>query len=234
MLGLVAARVVLALVAIPLAPFLYRKHAVVLVLLRPTKDVLLLMGFLLRQGDVTLPPVVLAALPLLVFGVWLFFFLGRAYAKEIQKADLPGIAGRLLPPDRIGKLSDSVNEQGFKLVFLGRLAAFPSTLVAAAAGASEMSTGGFLLADGLGALASIVEVVGAGYLLGDAYDRAGPWLTAVGLVVLVLMAMVLGRNLRTKGGPSRGTLRAIRRTRKEKGVRAAAEQARTQLSSKGT
>ncbi|HEY1281565.1 MAG TPA: hypothetical protein VGF22_17935, partial [Acidimicrobiales bacterium] len=132
MLGLVVARVVLALVAIPLAPFLYRKHAVVLVLLRPTKDVLLLMGFLLRKGDVALPPVVAAAIPLLVFGVWLFFFLGKAYAKEINNADLPGIAGRLLPADRIGRLSESVSDQGLKLVFLGRLAAFPSTLVAAA------------------------------------------------------------------------------------------------------
>jgi membrane protein DedA with SNARE-associated domain len=231
LLWLAGFRVVLGVVAIPLAPFLYREHAVVLVLLRPTKDVLLLVGFLIRQHDVGLLPVLAAAVPLAVLGVWHFFFLGKAYSREIKRADLPGIAGKLLPPKRICTLADAVEEQGVKLVFLGRLAAFPSTMVAAAAGTAEMPSRRFLVADGIGAILSVLEVLGAGYLLGDAYDRAGPWITVLGLVVLAVMAVLLGRKLRGQGGTSTGMLRDIRRVRKEKGVRAAIDEARAQLSS---
>ncbi len=228
MLWLAGVRLGLGVVAIPLAPFLYREHAVVLVLLRPTKDVLLLMGFLLRRHDVSLMAVLFAAVPLALLGVWHFYFLGKAYSREIKDADLPGMAGRLLPPERISALADSVEEQGLRLVFLGRLAAFPSAMVAAAAGSAQVPTRPFLVADGLGALVSVVEVLGAGYLLGDAYDRAGPWLTIAGVVVLALMAVLLGRNLRAKGTTSSGVVREFRRVRKTKGVRAAVATLRSQ------
>ena len=227
---LAGARLALGIIAIPLVPFLYREHAVALVLLRPTKEVLLLMGFLIRRGDVSLLPVLVAAVPLAILGVWHFFFLGRAYCDEIKSAELPGIAGKLLPPKVITKFAETVEEQGTKIVFLGRLAAFPSTMVAAAAGVAEVPTRRFLLVDGAGALLSVVEVIGAGYLLGDAYERAGPWLTVLGVAALVLMAVLLGRNLRSKGSASSGMLRKIRKVRKEKGVRAAIDEAKAQLS----
>jgi len=196
LMALAVARAALSLVAIPLAPFLFEEHFVLLVLLRPTKEVLLAGGFLVREGDVNPVSLLSAAIPLMVFGVWQFFALGRGYAKEIARCDVPGLGGRVLPGKRVDALRKLLEKKGVRLVFLGRLAAFPSTLVAAAAGASKMPSRSFLLADGAGALLSVVQVVGAGLLLGSAYKQAGPWLTGLGVVVLMGMLVLAGRYLK--------------------------------------
>lgn len=194
-LGLAVLRAALAGGALLAAPWLYREHAAVLVLLRPTKEVLLFSGFLSREGDIALPVVLVAALPLLLAGVWLFYGLGRAYAKELEEADLSGIAGRVLPKQRLDQLRDVLDERGMRVVFLGRLAAFPSSLMAAAAGSAGVPWKQFVAADTAGALASLGAVVGLGYALGETYEEAGGWVTGAGIVVLVVLAIVVGRAL---------------------------------------
>jgi membrane protein DedA with SNARE-associated domain len=197
LLVLAVARTVLGIVAIPLFPALFDEHFVILVVLRPTKEVLLAAGFLLREGDVDLVPVVLAAIPLSIFGVWLFYFLGRAWSKEIQAGNgLPGWAAKVLPPDRIKRLCGVVERKGGRVVVLGRLAAFPSTLLGAAAGTSGVEARRFFVADGIGGLLAMTEVLVAGFVLGKAYEKAGPWLTAVGVVVLLGLLVALGRWLK--------------------------------------
>ena len=105
LLWLAGVRTVLGIVAIPLAPALYHDHFLVLVLLRPTKEVLLAGGFLVRRGDVNLLSLLLAAVPLALVGVWHFYYLGRGYSKEIQSGKaVPSFAGRILPVRRIRKL----------------------------------------------------------------------------------------------------------------------------------
>ena len=188
-----AARGVLGIAAIPLAPFLYREHAAVLVFLRPTKEVLLLAGFLIRSGDASLPAVVGSALPILLGGVWVMFALGRAYADSLDADNLPQIVQRVLKPKRVEEMRDTIADRGMIVVFLGRLAAFPSTVVGASAGASGMSTRNFLIADAAGALLSMAVLLSAGYFLGDAYEDAGPWVTAGGVVVLAVVVVVIGR-----------------------------------------
>src|SRR5688572_7570642 len=122
LLGLAALRGVLAIAAIPLAPALYQDHVALLVLLRPAKEVFLFAGYKAAEHEVNLGVVVLAALPLLVLAVWIFYFLGRAHRDELADADLPGIAGRVLPRTRIQSLRDAVSDRGWPLVFIGRLA----------------------------------------------------------------------------------------------------------------
>jgi len=197
LLVLAAVRGAVGVAAILLAPALYSDHFVALVLLRPTKEVLLAAGFLVRRGDVHPLPVVIAAVPLLVFGVWQFFLLGRAWRDEIQAGDgIPKWANRILPPKRIQQLCGILNDRGKPVIVAGRVAAFPSSLLAAAAGSSGMKPREFLPADGLGAALSIVEVMVAGYVLGAAYKEAGPWVTAIGAVVLAGLMIYLGRALR--------------------------------------
>lgn len=205
-LGVAAAlRGGLSLLAIPVAPLLFRRHFLALVLLRPTKEVLLAAGFRLRAGDVPLHGIYLAALPMAVGGVWLFYWLGRAFAPELEGGvELPRLARRVLPPERIERLRRVLEEKGTKVVFFGRLAVFPSSLLAAAAGASGQDARSFLLADGLGALAAITEVVVAGYVLGEAYERAGLWLAVVGSVVALGLLVALGRWLRADSSSRRG------------------------------
>lgn len=199
LLAAAAVRGALGLLAIPLAPALFEDHFLVLVLLRPTKEVLLAGGFLLRKGDVSLPLLVLAAVPIAVFGVWLFFGLGRAYGDELRDGSaLPKWGQRVLPPKRVKALCRVLDRRGRGVVVLGRLAAFPSTMLSAAAGASGMEPREFFAADALGVFLSLVEVIAAGYLLGEAYKRAGPWLTGAGVVVLVVVLVLVGRWLRSE------------------------------------
>ncbi len=115
-----------------------------------------------------------ASIPLTVLGVWNFFFLGQAWAKEINDDKLPQVARRVLPPKRIKALTKVLKKKGVPVVLFGRLAAFPSTMIAAAAGASRMKAKKFLPADGLGAIASVAEVLIAGYLFGEATRRRAP------------------------------------------------------------
>ena len=196
LVGLAAVRVVIGLCAIPLAPFLYREHFVILVLMRPTKEVLLAGGFLVRLRDVALLPIVAASLPLTVFGVWHFYWLGRLYREEIRSGNLPDLVRRVLSPDRIKKMQRLLDKRGLALVFLGRLAVFPSTVVGAAAGSGKMSPRGFLPADGIAAVISIAEVLASGFFLGEAYERAGPWITGAGVAALVAVAVIVARFLR--------------------------------------
>jgi undecaprenyl-diphosphatase len=195
-LGATGVRAVLEVAAIPLAPFLYRDHVALLVLLRPTKEVFLFGGYQVRDGNAWLPVLVLAAIPLLLGGVWLFYALGRAYSDELCNADLPGVAGRILPKKRIDALQEVLEEKGPRVVFFGRLAAFPSTLMAAAAGASEVPFKEFARADAAGAIVSMLALMGIGYGLGEAYEEAGPWVTGAGVLVLATLLYVLGRSLK--------------------------------------
>jgi len=196
LLALGAARVGLAVVAIPLVPVLYQDHFLLLVFMRPTKELFLAGGFLVRSGDLNLVLLVLAAIPLSIFGAWLFYALGRSYAKEIEAGDLPKLADRLLDAEKILKFEKALNRRGGRLIFLGRLAVMSSAAVAAAAGALGLAPRRFFPVDLGGGLASIAYTVAAGYFLGEAYERAGPWLTGVGVVALMGFAYILGRALK--------------------------------------
>ena len=196
LLWLAAVRIVLGIIAIPLAPVLYEKHFLILVLMRPTKEVLLAAGFLARQGKVNLVEVIVAATPLAIVGVWHAFALGRGYADEIRNKSLPGIGGRILPPDKIKTMQKLLRRKGTKLVVIGRLAAFPSSVVGAAAGSSRIKTREFLLADGVGGLLSIATSIGLGYLLGEAYEGGQKWLTIAGLAALAVLAFLIARYLK--------------------------------------
>ena len=198
LLALAAVRWTASIVAIPLAPVLWRDHMLGLVLLRPTKDVFLAAGFAIRQHHLGWIETYAAAVPIAVLGVWLFYALGRSFSDELaQHRELPGVAGRLLPATRIHDLTHTLDEKGSKVVFFGRLAVFPSSLVAAAAGVSGMDPRRFLIADGLGALASITMVLLVGYGLGEAYEQGATWLTIVGGLVAFGLLVAFGRWLRS-------------------------------------
>jgi len=202
LLWLAGLRIVLSIAAIPLAKFLYSNHFLLLVVMRPTKEVLLAGAFKARatQSPGLLLQIVLAALPLSILGVWLFYYLGRLYSSEIKSEKLPGIVGRILPVKKIAKLQKVLKKKGPRVVFLGRLAAFPSALVGAAAGSSKVPEKKFLPTDAAGALVSIAEVMSVGYLLGGFFNKDDPettWLlTGVGVIGLFGLMFLIGRYLK--------------------------------------
>jgi membrane-associated protein len=229
LLVLAVVRIVIGIAAVPLAPFLYKEHFVVLVLMRPTKEVLLAAGFLIRLGKVWWVPVVAAAVPLAIFGVWQFYYLGRQYADEIKSGEIGSgkmhwIVEKVLRPKRVKAMQRLLKRKGMKLVVFGRLAVFPSSVVALAAGSGNIPSRSFLPADAIGGLLSIVEVMGAGFALGYAYKQAGPWITVAGAAALVVAAVIIARGLRRDAKEQKrrsGSRRPPRKAgRKRQGARA--------------
>jgi membrane-associated protein len=195
LLWLGGVRIALAVLAIPLAPVVYRHEFLLLVLIRPSKEVLMAGGFLVSRGKLGVLPLLLAAVPLHTFGVWQFFGLGRAFESDLRSHALKPPANRILPQRRIDRLDHLLEHKGDRLVFYGRLAAFPALFLAAAAGASRMSFKRFVAHDGLGAALSFGELVSAGYALGAAYQRAGLGLAIAGGVLFVGALAAFGRVL---------------------------------------
>lgn len=196
LIALAIVRIALAVVAIPLVPVLFKDHFLLLVLMRPTKELFLAGGFLVRQGDVNLILLILASIPLSIFGAWLFYLLGRSYATEIEEGNVPDLVARIIKPERVKQFEKILEEKGVKLIFLGRIAVMSSAAVAGAAGAARMTPRRFLPVDLAGGLLSIGYTVAAGYFLGEAYERAGPWLTGLGVVAFMGFAYILGRALK--------------------------------------
>jgi membrane protein DedA with SNARE-associated domain len=197
---------VLGIVAIPLAPTLYRDHFIWLVVLRPTKDVLLLAGFLLRDGSIGLLPLLAATVPLILGGVWLFYALGRAYADQLSSrssSGLPQVVRRVLKPDRVRAMGDVLAHNRRIAILGGRLSLFPSSALAAAAGAADMPPADFLPLDTVGAALSLIEVLFVGYLLGSAWEQGSRPLTVIGLATFIVVLAVIGRWIKNQSGASR-------------------------------
>jgi membrane protein DedA with SNARE-associated domain len=203
--GVAVARYAVPLLALPLIPLLITDRLPVLVLLRPTKDFLLLGGGQRRVlGDPSVLVLLAAYLPLMLFGVWAFYAVGRAYRDQLRAGSGPEWLRRTIPPDKLEIAQAVLAKRGPSIAILGRLAALPPTVIAAAAGVSDVDTRRFLAADAVGALASFAVVVGAGYALGRAWEEGGVWLTASGLVLFVALIALLTRWLRAEANAHRG------------------------------
>jgi membrane protein DedA with SNARE-associated domain len=192
LLVLATVRTVLGVLALALAAALFKRHFVVLALLRPSQAVILAGAFLARQGDVWLPSVLAAAVPLQVVAVWLYFALGRTWNEDIgRRDDLPFVAARILNPRQIKRLRRVLEHKGARLVFLARFAIFPTGLMSTAVGASDLEPRRYLWADIAGVLLSTAASVGVGYGLGVAYDGARPWVVVVGVIGLLALSGTL-------------------------------------------
>lgn len=185
------ARFVIPIAAIPFAPALIPDDVGLLILLRPGKEIILLAGGLSNtQQSPGLAMSFVAYLPLMLAAVWVFFAVGRAWGPALEDGSAPELLTRVLPPERVRRLHRLLEDRGPLLAVVGRIAGLPPTIIAAAAGTSRVRPARFLVADALGAVASFALIFGIGWLLGDAYERGGPWLTA-GDTILVVGAGVL-------------------------------------------
>lgn len=197
-LVLAASRYVIPLLALPAIPALLASDRLaLLVLLRPTKEFLLLAGgFFRTQGEPSIATLFLAYAPLMIVGTWVFFALGRLYADELAEGDGPAWLDRIVDPETLRLMQRVLERKGPAIAILGRVAALPPTIVGAAAGTSDVDARRYLLADLIGALLAFATAVGAGMALGDAYERGGPWVTAVGVVLLIALVVLLTRWIR--------------------------------------
>jgi len=188
-------RYAVPIAAIPAIPFLIAADRLgLLVLLRPQKEFLLLSGAALaRTGAPSVAVLAAAYAPLMVAAVWAFFALGRMFRPALDAGEAPRWLTRILPPQQLAVARRVLARRGPVIAVLGRLAALPPTVMAAAAGASDVDGRRYLAADLVGAVASFGLMVGLGMALGDAYDRYGVWITVAGLVVLTGLVVLLTR-----------------------------------------
>jgi membrane protein DedA with SNARE-associated domain len=191
---LAIARYTVPIAAIPLLTRLLRgdvsdaEYALVIAL-RPGREVMLGAGAqLLRLGRPSPVLLFLAAFPFFVMAVWVFFLLGRVHRAPLRSGTGPGWLHRLAPPHKLEVAQRALARRGPMVAFVGRVGGLPPTLLAAAAGVSDVRPLRYLVADALGAVVVFALTVGVGYGLGETYERAGWVFTVVALVVIFGLA----------------------------------------------
>jgi membrane-associated protein len=197
-LAVVALRFAIPLAAIPTIPWLLRRDISLLILMRAQKEFVLVGGGQARYlGEPELLTVFLAFLPLGLFAVPAFFVVGRAYGTRLRDGDGPRWLQRAIHPRHLEIGQRVLARRGPVIAVLGRFAALPPTVLAAAAGVSDVSWRRYLVADAVGAVLATGATVAAGYQLGRAYEDGGLWLTVIGValfgVVIVLLSAWLRR-----------------------------------------
>ncbi len=187
-LAVVILRFAVPLAAIPMIPFLIRRNVTLLVLLRPQKEFLLVGGGQSRYlGEPGLLPLFLAYLPLGILAVSAFFVVGRAYRRALATDTGPAWLQRVVPPHQLRLAQRVLARRGPFIAVVGRLAALPPTVLAAAAGTSEVSPRRYLAADLVGAILGFGLAAGSGLALGQAYEEGGVWLTVLGIALFTAM-----------------------------------------------
>jgi membrane protein DedA with SNARE-associated domain len=184
---------VLGAAAFPLAPFLYRHHYLILVLLRPTRLVLFFGGVQWRRHATNPWFIVIAALPLGLFGVWQAYALGLTYKTRISSGHIPPRWKRFFPTRRIRRLQEVLREQGIKLVILARIGTFPSYLIGTAAGSSDVDPKKFFIADGTGVILEIGASMSLGYLVGKGGGQAV--VIGIGVAAVAVAGLIYGLKL---------------------------------------
>ena len=199
-IGVAIARYVIPLAVIPAIPFLIaRGELALLVLLRPQKEFLLLAAAqLARTGAPSIALLFAAYVPLMIVAVWAFFVVGRMFRPALDAGEAPRWLTRILPPQQLDVGRRVIARRGPLIAVMGRMAALPPTIMAAAAGASDVDGRRYLAADLVGALGSFALMVGAGLVLGEAYDEYGIWITVAGLMVLVALIALITRWVRNE------------------------------------
>lgn len=192
-------RFAIPLAAVPLIPVLLTRNITLLILLRPQKEFLLLGGGQSRYlGEPAIWTLFLAYLPLAVLPIAAFYVVGRQYRHVVGTGAAPRWLNRVLPPNQLDLGVRMMARRGPLIAVLGRLAALPPTVLAAAAGLSGTPMRRFLIADAIGAFVAFVIVVTVGWLLGRAYEDGAFWLTAGGVALFVIMLFALTAWLRAE------------------------------------
>jgi membrane protein DedA with SNARE-associated domain len=196
-LAVVALRFAIPLAAIPFIPWLVVNDIGLLVLLRPQKEFLLVGGGQWRYlGEPNALLLFAAFLPLGILAVSAFFLVGRAYRQTLEDGGGPDWLQRTIPPRQLELGQRVLARRGPLIAVIGRLAALPPTVLAAAAGLSDIPARRYLAADFAGALLGFASTVGVGFALGRAYEEGGFWLTAVGVALFGIVILLVTRWIR--------------------------------------
>jgi membrane protein DedA with SNARE-associated domain len=192
LVAVAALRFVVPLAAVPLIPVLIPDHVAWMLLLRPTKEFQLIGGAQYQLSGAPHPLLLLAAfVPFMVVAIWAFFAVGRMERDALAAGTAPRWLQRALPERQLAVAQALLAHRGATIALLGRLGGLPPTVLAAAAGASDIPARRYLAADAAGALLSFAVMVRVGMGAGRAWEEGVGWLTAVTAVLFVTVLVIL-------------------------------------------
>jgi membrane protein DedA with SNARE-associated domain len=168
----------------------------------PSELILPSAGFAASRGDLSFVGVVLAGTLGSVVGTLPLYFIGRVFSEErvVAWADKHG-KWLALSGDDIRKADDWFDRHGPKAVLFGRMVPGIRSLLSLPAGMSGMPLPTFLLYSAIGSALWASVLTGAGYLLGDHYDKVGEYIGPASTVIVVGLVVatavwILGRRQR--------------------------------------
>lgn len=164
-------------------------------------------GFAASRGDMNLALVVLMGTLGSVLGTLPLYYLGRAFGEErlVAWADKYGKWLTLSGKD-IRKADDWFDRHGTKAVLFGRMVPGIRSLLSLPAGMSEMPLPKFLIYSAIGSAMWASVLAGAGYMLGENYDKVEHYVAPVSKIVLgVLIVAAAVWFMRRKRSQSAGS-----------------------------
>lgn len=173
----------------------------------PSELVLPLAGFLVEQGVLN-PAVAVAASTLgSVLGAIVLYEAGRYGGRPLVLR-----YGRVLrvDTDKLDRADAWMDRHGTKVVLVARMVPLARSVVSVPAGTTRMGRGQFLLYTAAGSLLWNSALIGAGWMLGSAYEQAADAvgiLSVVAAVVLVVVLLLLWWRVQRR--PGRGVLDTV-------------------------
>lgn len=147
-------------------------------------------GFAASRGDLNLVLVILMGTLGSVIGTLPLYYVGRAFGEErlVAWADRHGKWLTLSGKD-IRRADDWFDRHGSKAVLFGRMVPGIRSLLSLPAGMSEMPMGKFLLFSAIGSGMWASLLAGAGFLLGEHYDRVEEYVGPASRIILGMLAV---------------------------------------------
>jgi membrane protein DedA with SNARE-associated domain len=160
----------------------------------PSELIMPLAGFSVSQGKMDFALAVLAGVVGTIIGALPWYYAGKIIGEQRIKnlADKYGKWITVSSKD-IDKVKNWFDRYGNNAVLFGRLVPGIRTLISLPAGLNEMPLVPFLLYSTIGTTLWVIFLTGAGYLLGNHYERVEDYLAPVskGVLVLILVAFAV-------------------------------------------
>ena len=179
----------------------------------PEETVLIVAGYLVREGHLSLGTTLVVGVLSAIAGDNLGYWLGRAYGRPLL---LRGARWVRITPSRLDRVERFVARYGVFTVVVARFVAGLRMLGGPLAGAGGVRPVPFIVANVVGALLFVPYALGLGYLLGHGIGavrsylgpRAGDsvtWLVIGGLALVLVAVAVAVRRARRRRDRIRGS-----------------------------
>ena len=155
----------------------------------PGDSLLFAAGALCARGDLSMTAMLALLIAAAFLGNTVNYAIGRFIGPRVFSGSDPG--SRLLNRDYLARAHAFFEQYGGKAVVLGRFVPIVRTFVPFVAGAAQMTTGSFVIYNGVGAVAWVTLCLGAGWLFGGIpIIRNNFSLVTIGIVFVSVLPML--------------------------------------------